>query len=526
MIQRATLGSLVAIALIGPFACSSSTGSSGAHGAGSAGMSLAGGNSGGVPAGALGGAGASAGGAPGGGANTPGGANAAGGAGGSAGAAASGGSAGAGAEVVVQPLPTDEAFANPLAGFRPDLGNSNHYATLFRQYIKWNEIENSESDGVDKIKAFTDAAWKNLPAQNAKVIPRVYLDWPGQGTYWPQDLTTNDYTSDAFKARLERMIARLGQVWDGDARVAFVQTGLVGEWGEQHDPAPDASLAQLMSDAYTAAFPHKLLENRYPGAFPAPWGIYWDSYGCDQNAAILALGTRYQSAPFEGEVAYDYCKPAGTDPTSDVSTPANTQKFVDLIRTFHTTALGWIADAPYNASTSAGIDTLQKTFGYRLVISEARFPARVHAGDSMSVTLTIVNTGSAPLYYAFPLELSLLDAKTHAPVWQTVASGVDVRTWLPGEQWDAQQGKYGTPAKSFVVHINASPPSSLAPGAYVIAVALLDPSAMLPAARFAIVNYYPGGRHPLGYLGVDQDAASALDPKTFTKLADDTSLHY
>jgi hypothetical protein len=352
------------------------------------------------------------------------------------------------------------------------------------------------------------------------------LDYPGQGTYWPEDLTTNDYTSDAFKARLKRLIGRLGQVWDSDPRVAFVQTGLIGQWGEQHDPPPDAALAQLMSDAYTTAFPHKLLENRYPGAFPAPWGIYWDSYGCDQNAAILALGARYRTVPFEGEVAYDYCKPAGADPTSDVSVPANTQKLVDLIRTFHTTALGWIADAPYNASTSAGIDQLQKTFGYRLVISEARFPARVHAGDPLNVTLTIVNTGSAPLYGAFPLELSLLDANTHAPVWQAVASGVDARTWLPGEQWDPAQGKYTAPAQSTVVPITVSPPSTLAPGAYVLAVALLDPAGMLPTARFAIVNYYAGGRHPLGYVGVDADAPAALDPKTFTKLADDPSLHY
>ena len=505
---------LGAVAHVGLCACTSRAESSGASFAGSAGVSAAAGleSGAGSPASTLGGS------------ANGGSANGVSGAGGVAGAGS--GSAGASAEVVVQPLPTDEAFANPLAGFRPDLGNSNRYATLYRQYIKWNEIENSESDGVDKIKAFSDAAWKNLPAQNAKVIPRVYLDWPGQGTYWPQDLSANDYASDAFKARLKRLIARLGQAWDGDPRVAFVQTGLIGRWGEQHDPAPDASLAQLMSNAFVASFPHKLLEGRYPGAFPAPWGIYWDSYGCDQNAEILALGSRYRTVPFEGEVAYDYCKPAGADPTSDVAVSANTHQFVDLIRTFHTTALGWIADAPYNASTSAGIDELQKTFGYRFVISEARFPARVHAGDSLSVTLTIVNTGSAPLYYAFPLELSLLDAKTHTPVWQTVVSGVDARTWLPGEQWDSHQGQYAVPAQKAVVHLTASPPISLVPGAYVLAVALLDPAGMLPAARFAIVNYYPGGRHPLGYVGVDADAPSLLDPKTFTKLAEDTSLHY
>ena len=515
MTWRARLYLLGVGACFGGWACTSSSGAPAAGSAGSAGASAAAGleNRAGSPAIAQGGASANAG--------SP---NSLGGSGGVA--WATGGSAGTFAELVVHPLATDEAFANPLAGFRPDLGNPNRYATLFRHYIEWNQIENSESDGVDKIKAFTDAAWKDLPAQNGKVIPRVYLDWPGKGTYWPQDLTTNDYTSPAFKARLTRLIGRLGQAWDGDPRVAFVQTGLIGRWGEQHDPAPDAALAKVMSDAFTAAFPHKLIENRYPGAFPAPWGIYWDSYGCDQNAEILALGTRYRSAPMEGEVAYDYCKPAGADPTADVSVPANTKKFVDLIRTFHTTALGWIADAPYNGGTSAGIDQLQKTFGYRFVISEARFPARVHAGDPLKVSLTIVNTGSAPLYSAFPLELSLLNAKTHAPVWQTVASGVDARTWLPGEQWEPAQGKYTAAPQSSIVHIEASPPSTLAPGAYVLAVALLDPAGMLPAARFAIVNYYSGGRHPLGYVGVDQEAPAALDPTTFTKLVDDRSLHY
>jgi len=509
---RARLVSIIAIA--SSCACGTSSGVSGSNVAGAAGAlgvagasspSIGGESTGGATSGAGGGSGAS---------------NSAGLGG------ALGGAAGTDQEIVVHPVASDEAFKNPLLGFRPDLGGSNPYATLYRQYIKWNELEDSESDGLDKIKAFSDAAWKNLPAQNAKVIPRVYLDYPGQGTYWPQDLTTGDYTSEAFKARLSRLIGRLGQAWDGDPRVAFVQTGIIGQWGEQHDPAPTADVAQLMSDAYTAAFPHKPLENRYPGAFPAPWGIYWDSFGCDQNAAIAALGARFHTVPFEGEVAYDYCTPAGTTPTSDVSVAANTQKFVDLIRSFHTTALGWIADAPYDASTSAGIDALQKNFGYRFVIGEARFPARVHAGGSFSVTLTITNTGSAPIYGTFPLELSLLDAASHLPVWRLVASGVDARSWLPGEQWDATQGKYLAPANAVVVPITASVPSSLAPGAYIFAVALLDPAGMLPSVRFAIVNYYAGGRHPLGYMGVDRDPQLELDPASFSKLAEDTSLHY
>ena len=178
MSWRTSFGCLATVAAAGVAACTSSANSSVAGAAGSAGPSAAAGleNAAGSPAFGGSGTGATAGSA------NAGSASAMGGAGGSAGAAS--GSAGTSAQVVVRPLETAEAFANPLTGFRPDLGNSNRYATLFRQYIKWNEIENSESDGVAKIKAFSDAAWKNLPALNGKVIPRVYLDWPGQGSYW------------------------------------------------------------------------------------------------------------------------------------------------------------------------------------------------------------------------------------------------------------------------------------------------------------------------------------------------------
>jgi len=446
---------------------------------------------------------------------------------GSGGNAAGGSGGSVGEEIVIQPRPSDEAFANPLAGFRPDLGNSNHYATLFRQYIKWNELENSESDGVDKIQAFCDAAWKDLPQKNAKVIPRVYLDWPGSGSYWPSDLTSGDFTSAAFKARLVRLITRLGQVWDKDARVAFIQTGLIGQWGEQHDPAPTGDLAAQMGAAFASAFPHKLLENRYPGAFSQPWGIYWDSFGCDQNAQMHALGSRYASAPYEGEIAYDYCKPAGQSPLDDLSKPENTSKIVNLVRDFHTTALGWIADAPYESETAAGTDALQKAFGYRFVIDEARFPARAHAGSSLGLTLQITNTGSAPFYYRFPLEVSLLDSASHLPVWKGIADSVDVRAWLPGDAWDAAAQRYMTPAPSNQVSISLPLPAELASGEYLVAVTILDPASMLPAVRFAIANYFAGGRHPLGYVGVDVDATHReVDAAQFSSLAADTSLHY
>lgn len=432
------------------------------------------------------------------------------------------------AEAVVHPAPYDGAFKNALMGFRPDLGSSHRYATLFHHYIGWSSIEGSEADGVDKIRAFCDAAWKDLPARNGKVIPRVYLEWPGRGTYWPADLTTGDYSSDAFRKRLVRLIDRLGQVWDGDSRVAFVQTGLIGRWGEQHSPRPTAELQALMGDAYSRSFKRTLLENRYPDAFAAyGWGIYWDSFGCDQNSAMKGLGTRWARVPYEGEIAYDSCKPAGATPTEDVSIPANTAKIVGLVRDFHTTGLGWIASAPYNASTAAGIDALQIAFGYRLVMDEARWPSRVEPGGDLPLALTLRNLGSAPFYYAWVIELALLRPGTREVVWKGPLAGMDLRGVLPGDGWDAGTGLYGKAPVAQTLRASVTLPAGLVPGVYVLSVAILDPGGSLPGARFAIRSYYRGGRHPLGSVGVGAMPASIeLDPATFDDLQSDDTLRY
>ncbi len=88
------------------------------------------------------------------------------------------------AQAVVKPKEYPRALRNPLMEFRPDLGgraSSHEYATPGRQYIKWNEIENNESDGIDKIRAYCDSKWKGVEAQNLKVIPRVYLHMKTHG---------------------------------------------------------------------------------------------------------------------------------------------------------------------------------------------------------------------------------------------------------------------------------------------------------------------------------------------------------
>ena len=47
------------------------------------------------------------------------------------------------------------------------------------------------------------------------------------------------------------------------------------------------------------------------------------------------------------------------------------------------------------------------------------------------------NTGSAPFYPDWPVAVALLDSTTKKPVWSAPLADVDIRKWLPGEDWDS-----------------------------------------------------------------------------------------
>ena len=70
-------------------------------------------------------------------------------------------------------------------------------------------------------------------------------------------------------------------------------------------------------------------------------------------------------------------------------------------------------------------------------------------------------------------------------------------------------------------------PSDLKPGKYAIAISVLDPAGMLPSLRFAVFNYWNGGRHPMGYVGVSQDINEYKIPLSeFDDIQSDRSLRY
>jgi Domain of unknown function (DUF4832) len=462
--------------------------------------------------------------------------------------------------VTVRPPEFVDGINNPLKGYRQH--KSNGYGLLERQYIEWNKVEQGAGDSVDRIIAHTNkitqSHGKRFEDLNVKLVPRVYLDWNGEidsnksQQHWPSDLHTFDYDSPAFQQRMQTLIAKLGLAWDQDPRIFAVQMGFIGRWGEHHSPSPTIAQRRLLTDAFKRAFKNKpvLVRHNDSEFMEAKFGIYYDTFatitreppnGPKDQFPWQAMNVHrdiWKNSPMEGEVEYNWQKQRGDakaeqtfgrTPDETMTVPAYRNFMIDKIRRYHTSYLGWITD--YDASKKdvlAGAGELQKAFGYRFVIDSLSYPAESQPGTKISIHLNVRNTGSAPFYLDWPVMVALLDPATKKPVWSAPLHGMDVRKWLPGEDWDSDAFAYRVPAAIHQAKGTADLPRELPKGSYILALAIADrQGGMLPSARFATTHYFRGGWHPLGYIGIGaKPESTSVDALQFDSPAFDDSLRY
>ena len=442
--------------------------------------------------------------------------------------------------ITVYPEEYPLAIKNPLKGYRLDSYHKYKdypYVTLTRDYIKWSDLDNDINDDlIASINDYTKRKWSKLDNTGVKVIPRIYLDWDSRegNEYWPKDMQTGDYSSLEFKKRIVRLIEAIGECWDNDPRVAWIQMGIIGYWGEHHNPHPSAIMQKILGNAFEKAFKNKHVLVRHPREFEDyKFGIYWDSwahYGQTfklmHGAGIEQLNAdkgRWKERPIAGETAYnwgDYKRQPGDDPNDTLSDPVHCEFLIDTIRNLHCSALGWIS--LYDASDPQvikGAEMVQRAFGYRFVLEKFSYTSQVLEGGTLSINLKIKNTGSAPFYYDWPVRISLLDHQSKQVVWSHPIDSIDIRDWLPGDDWDEENDEYKSAATSHHIstHIQLPAHSVLPEGKYIVALSIPDPGDETLGIRLAIKNYFVGDYHPLGYVGYGRNPPSIdlLDEDSF-----------
>ena len=458
------------------------------------------------------------------------------------------------------------------------------YGTLIREYMQWNKMENVASDGVDKMIAYSNHRWKGIEDINMKVVPRVFIVWmepehagdyyindpniPDDifGEHWasdmppqtkPADLTqaiTGGYFTPEFPNRVKAFVEKLGKAWDNDPRVAFVEMAIIGEWGEHHDPDistywpphdhPELGhianrtwipgIEKVLGDAFTENFKNKKVVVRYAYDFKDyEFGIEWDVWGVPEEQErgynqMKKLGDRWKTQVFEGEFGFigSFLKYKNVDEL--VADKEMMKHVVETLRNLHCSFLGGITWSNFSDPVNAiNYDLVQSNIGYRYLISEFKYPTKIETDKSFNISFQVKNTGAAPMYYNWPVEIALLKADTKEKVWGKTLNDVDIRNWLPGEDWDEVKMKYLKEPDTYTINENLTLDAVIPEGKYIISIAVLDPAGMLPSLRFATINYFEGGRHPMGYVGVDKEIDEyEINAEEFFNLGMDKTLKY
>lgn len=174
---------------------------------------------------------------------------------------------------IVRPAPAPGPLDNPLKGWctYPDAGPITQPCSMVFLYVPWSELEPTR--GHYAFGAWERRAWNAGTARGKRVVFRVYVDYPAKPSGLPRYLRDEgvkvtrykeqgggespDYDDPRMVAAMLRLVAALGRRYDGNPRVAFVQFGLLGFWGEWHTyPRPelfasDATAAKVLDAAST-----------------------------------------------------------------------------------------------------------------------------------------------------------------------------------------------------------------------------------------------------------------------------------
>ncbi|MBC8141968.1 MAG: DUF4832 domain-containing protein [Armatimonadetes bacterium] len=408
--------------------------------------------------------------------------------------------------VIYRLLPAPGALDNPLKGWCSYTNTDQYlsYAMAFR-YTSWRDLEPTEGDF--RFAAWEKKSWDDAKTRGKHIVLRVYLDYPGLPNGVPAWLlakgvkttpyTDNmegytpgaakgespDYNNPVMVAALEKLIAAMGKRYDKHPQVAFVQVGLLGFWGEWHtyprtELFASSATQKRVIDAYRRAFPNKKLMARYATGYlgKQPWLGFHDDYfpedtGTEKDWYFLRgmkesgrLGN-WRVAPVGGEMI-----PSGADKW--VGTDAGLARTEAMIRAAHFSWIGPYSPAQEkraqtDAAFRARCEALVRLMGYSFCLTELTLPRTIRQNEPFALALAGKNEGVAPFYYPWQVKVALL-AADGAVVETVPLPRTDSRTWQPGAFRVSEAVRFATK-----------------PGAYRLAIGIIDPLTKSPAIRFA-----------------------------------------
>lgn len=377
-------------------------------------------------------------------------------------------------DVVLRPAYKPGPLDNPLKGWCPytDAGPIYQPYSMVFQYISWRELEPTE--GVYRFDEW-EKKWDSKLGKNKHVIFRVYIDYPSQPSGFPDWLrkagvketryddygggVSPNYNDKKMVEAMERLIAALGKRYNQHPRVAFIQLGLLGFWGEWHTyPKPELyatpATEERIIKAYKQAFPDKKLMVRYARDYAGEqdWiGFHDDMFPEDtdngQGWSFLA-GVRREERTENWKLAI----------VGGEMVPGKAEQWLGkdyettltMLERAHFTWVGPYCPALESQSNRTYLtrsEELVRKLGYEFQITQVSHDAVVNREQPFKIRLEGKNLGVAPFYYPWEVQWALLDVQGKAVSMQPTSW--DIRQWLPGEFTEEARLRFDVPAGKY-----------------------------------------------------------------------------
>lgn len=347
--------------------------------------------------------------------------------------------------------PTEEVFCNPLMGFAPnaDYVNAVGENTLVYVDVTWRELEPEEGSydfsGINASN-YLDK-WKS---EGKRVVFRFLCDVPKEESHmdipdWLYEKTKDgtfydtaygkgyspNYSNETFISCHKRAIEALGAEYGQDDFFCYIELGSIGHWGEWHVKY-DEGIARIPGEAvlreyitpYIEAFPNAKILMRRPFEAVSEYGLgvyndmAGDAYSTEKWLSWLSNGSTYEEAeevltlPAVKEVWNT--APVGGEFTSSISMEemlvTEQERTLALLAESHMTFIGPKCPIACDEEMSYSEETaaIRGMLGYRYGVSKAKMRYDRFTGQ-LKVSVTIKNSGVAPMYFDWPVCIYLLD---------------------------------------------------------------------------------------------------------------------
>lgn len=411
----------------------------------------------------------------------------------------------------------DDVLPNPLKGFAPWTGAETpvYPKMLEKATVPWRLVEPEEG----KIDwAFIEANWPTLdsggraglriaaayPGGDEPDLPKWLVDKgvpmhpyeidgkPGMAPEWDDTI---------FLEAHRKLIHALGERYDGDPRLGWLDIGSYGFWGEWHvfendHLAGSEDTKRQILEHYFEAFPNTPMVIAFDDDFATRYvvenggGIRNDCLGRDSSNDWYRQSMRRVDPTILDEVwkraiiTGEFC---GGARGAVAGTTENFESTLAFVRETHWSWIGPAGGAiePVDEEHRKNLDLLHKTLGYRFVMRNASHAASAQVGTVWPLMLTVENVGVAPFYLNWPVDL-VFEQEAGGKSYR-VPLQVDIRDWLPGTN---------------EARLNPVLPASMDPGKYSVRLGIIDPQTGKPGIHFANAGRTDDGRYQLTTLEV------------------------